>query len=262
MCLCTRPSARLGRVSKEKAKVDLSVVQVVASALAAVSSAVLLSTVGVAGTLIGAAVGSVIATVAGAVYTYSLQASRERVAAAAQVAAMARANLTRRGETGMQVAPHVTAEPDGEPPEPDRPAWRTALTGLSWKRVAAFAAGVFLAAMAAIVAFELVAGEPISRYTGGTSSDSSRRTTLGGGSGEKSEQQPSSEGSESPGSDATTDSTDEATPSESPGELPGESPGEDTGEEATPSAEPTVDQTPTEEPAEPAVPTNPATPEG
>src|SRR5689334_18319190 len=67
-------------------KVDVSWPQVVASALAAVSSAVLLSTVGVAGTLIGAAVGSVVATVGTAVYRYSLEASRERVAAAQNAA--------------------------------------------------------------------------------------------------------------------------------------------------------------------------------
>jgi hypothetical protein len=238
-------------VSEEKPKVDLSVVQVVASALAAVSSAVLLSTVGVAGTLIGAAVGSVIATVAGAVYTYSLQASRERVAAAAQIAAMARSNLTRRSEGGAQDTQQVTARPEAAPGDADRPAWRTALAGLNWKRVAALAAGVFLAAMVAIVAFELVAGRPVSTYTGGTSKDSSSRTTLGGGSSEKSKQEPSSDGSATPSDDATADSSDEATPSEEPSE--------ETSEEVTPSAEPTPEEEiPSEEPA--AEPTEAATP--
>lgn len=239
-------------MSEDKAKVDLSLVQVVASALAAVSSAVLLSTVGVAGTLIGAAVGSVIATVAGAVYTYSLQASRERVAAAAQIAAMARANLTRRNETGAADIQQVTAAPDPVTPEPGRPGWRAALAGLNWKRVAALAAGVFLAAMCAIVAFELVAGEPVSKYTGGTSDDSSRRTTLGGGSGEKADQAPSSEVSEGPSEDATADSSEDASPVESPSE--------DTGGEASPTEEPTVEETPEEEPSAPEVPTDAATP--
>lgn len=238
-------------MSEEKPKVDLSVVQVVASALAAVSSAVLLSTVGVAGTVIGAAVGSVIATVAGAVYAYSLQASRERVAAAAQVAAMARANLSRRQEGGTRETQQVTAQTQVTPAEPGRPMWRAALERLSWKRVAALATGVFLAAMVAIVAFELVAGRPVSTYTGGTSRDSSSRTTLGGGSAEKSKQEPSSTESEAPGDEATAESSEEATPAEQPTEQVTET--EDPApDEVTPSGEPSEapPEEPTQEPAE------------
>lgn len=253
-------------MNEEKPKVDLNVVQVVASALAAVSSAVLLSTVGVAGTLIGAAVGSVIATVAGAVYTYSLQASRDRVAAAAQIAAMARTNLSRRG-VGSERDMRVTALAEPATGEADRPAWRTALAGLNWKRVAALAAGVFLAAMVAIVAFELVAGRPVSVLTGGTAKDSSSRTTLGGGSAEKSKEKPSSGGSETPSDDATVDSSDEATPSEEPTEQPIEEPTEEPTQEPTDepslSEEPTPEEElPSEGPAqEPTVaPTEAATP--
>lgn len=55
-------------------------VQVTAGALAAVSSAVLLSTLGVAGTLIGAAVGSVTASLASAFYSRGIETSRQQVA--------------------------------------------------------------------------------------------------------------------------------------------------------------------------------------
>ena len=50
-----------------------------ASALAAVSSAVLLSFFGVAGTLIGAALASVISTVGAALYSTSLKKTNDRL---------------------------------------------------------------------------------------------------------------------------------------------------------------------------------------
>src|ERR671916_808240 len=62
-----------------KTTVPLSVVQVLAGALAAVSAAVVASTFGLAGTLLGAAVTSVVATVAGALYTHSLERARARI---------------------------------------------------------------------------------------------------------------------------------------------------------------------------------------
>src|SRR5690242_7877883 len=63
-------------------------VQVTAAALAAVSSAVVLSTLGVAGTMIGAALGSVTASIGAAVYSRTIDASRQQVAA--QAAALKR----------------------------------------------------------------------------------------------------------------------------------------------------------------------------
>src|SRR3954469_23891207 len=86
-------------------RVDINWVQVSASALAAVSSAVLLSTVGVAGTIIGAAIGSVIATVGNAVYAAYLRASRPRVASA-QAAALARVSRARVSVTGAHADVH------------------------------------------------------------------------------------------------------------------------------------------------------------
>lgn len=73
---------------EEQPKVGVSWVQVAGSALAAVSSAVLLSTLGVAGTVIGAAVGSVVASVGTSLYTRTLDVSRQQVAA--QAAALRR----------------------------------------------------------------------------------------------------------------------------------------------------------------------------
>ena len=63
-------------------------VQVIAAALAAVSSAVVLSTLGVAGTIIGAALGSVTASIGAAIYSRTIDASRQQVAS--QAAALKR----------------------------------------------------------------------------------------------------------------------------------------------------------------------------
>ena len=61
---------------------DLTPTQVIASALAAVTSLALSRQIGVAGSLIGAAVGSVAASVAGALYRDALVASVEHVRSA------------------------------------------------------------------------------------------------------------------------------------------------------------------------------------
>ncbi|MGH8571187.1 MAG: hypothetical protein ACREX8_01250, partial [Gammaproteobacteria bacterium] len=60
-------------------KIDLNLTHVAATALAAVTAAVLGSELGAAGTLIGAAAASVITTVGTALYKASLERSRERV---------------------------------------------------------------------------------------------------------------------------------------------------------------------------------------
>src|SRR2546430_15239569 len=61
-------------------RLDLSVAQVVASAFAAVTATVGASFLGVAGTVIGAAVASVLTVVANAIYLASLHRTRDRLA--------------------------------------------------------------------------------------------------------------------------------------------------------------------------------------
>ena len=66
--------------TEEKKKVfDLSMTQVAGGALAAMTAAALGSTLGVAGTIVGAALASVVAGVAGSLYTASLRTGREKV---------------------------------------------------------------------------------------------------------------------------------------------------------------------------------------
>ncbi len=67
-------------------QLDLSPSQVAGGSLAAATAAALSSTLGVAGTIVGAAVFSLITAVVGALYTQSLRRTRTRMAAAAHVA--------------------------------------------------------------------------------------------------------------------------------------------------------------------------------
>ncbi|HEX3898481.1 MAG TPA: hypothetical protein VHW74_04865 [Mycobacteriales bacterium] len=64
---------------EDRERVQISVGQVVASSLAAVSAAVVCSFFGVAGTVIGTAIASLVATVGGALYSYSLRRTRARL---------------------------------------------------------------------------------------------------------------------------------------------------------------------------------------
>ena len=178
--------ATLGRVTEEtqdsRQKLELNPVQVMASALAAVTSAVLLSTLGTAGTIIGAAIGSLIATSGAAIYAYSLRVGRERVAAA-QAAAIAKVNRRRSGGSTRQI--EVLEKPE----DTRRQSLREILPRLPWKWIAIVAGAIFVVTMLVIVGFELLTGRSVSTYTGG-SDGGGHRTSLGLGSSSKASQSP------------------------------------------------------------------------
>lgn len=220
--------------SDEPRRLEINWIQAVGGALAAVSSAVLLSTVGVAGTIIGAAIGSVLVTVGNSVYPYYLAASKERVAAAAVVAkeaARTRAR-TRSGATStteMRMPADERDRVDDEVLEAEEEAtqgtnWREIFSKLNWKRIAVAAAGIFVLAMGAILTFELVSGHSVSSYTGGSSKDGPR--TSFGGDAEPKQTEPtkptSTKPTESTPTTATTTTTSEPTASESTTTAPPE----------------------------------------
>jgi len=222
--------------TQQRERVEISWVQVFGSALAAVTSAVLLSTVGVAGTIIGAAIGSVFATAGSAIYAHYLRMTRAGVAAA-QAAAAERVNRARTGASGVWAdtrradgsrtttmrAQQARAELEDaerdldEAPERARPSWREAAAGLPWKRIAALAGGVFLVAMLVIVSFELATGRPVSQYTGGTSDHGPRTSIpgLGGGRGASTTPTPAPTGTPTTGASTGTP-TDGASPTTTP----------------------------------------------
>lgn len=202
-------------MSEKQRSIRIDWVQAMAGALTAITTAVLLSTVGVAGTLIGAAVGSLAASVGNAVYGHYIALSRERVVSAKVVtSARARAETARGGHVDDLAMQDAQEDPDHarqEPVRPEAPArvsWREAVKGLAWRRIGVVAAGVFVLAMGAILTFELVTGRAVSTYTGGTEQG---RTSVPGLGGADRQTDPSGE----PGQDRTggTPSTDPETPS-------------------------------------------------
>ncbi len=140
--------------TEDRRRIEVNWVQSMAGAFAAVTSAVLLSTVGVAGTVIGAAIGSVVATVGGAVYSYYIAVTKDRVARAHAVAATrvvrAQSKLNEatqrlavdRPQADEQIAgagedlEQAKVELEEAEEAPDRIDWRTMLAGLPWKRIA------------------------------------------------------------------------------------------------------------------------------
>lgn len=231
-----------GAVSKEN-RVEISWIRSFGSALGAVSSAVLLSTLGVGGTLIGAALGSLVITVGGALYARSLQATKERV-----IKTAVRTDRSRiRDDRDPQGAPDDLSQ---EPPpatlieEDDSSAgapWKQMLRDLPWKRIAAGTAIVFAIAMALILAFELTTGRAVSSYTGGSSKTESGTSIPGfdgrSGSGTDNEQDPKQQ-DQIPQDESSPEETPtgEAPPGETPtGETPtGDAPKEPQPQEDAP----------------------------
>ncbi|MFJ1706201.1 hypothetical protein [Kitasatospora sp. NPDC088346] len=162
-----------GTSGKGRGRLDLSVAQVAASALATVVGAVLASELGVYGTIIGAAVVSVGATVGSAFFQHLFRRTGEQLRGAVDRGPGATVNSLRQvPDPGS--APVAT----GEWNEPRLVRARRRWT---WRTYAAVSALVFGLAMVPILAVEVVAGEPVSSLTGG---DSRTGTSLTPGRGE------------------------------------------------------------------------------
>jgi hypothetical protein len=239
-------------------KLDIDWLKTIAGALAAVSSAVLLSTLGAAGTIIGAALGSVVATVGGALYSQGLARSRERLAQAQSLAlrrvGIAQAEVRRANRhqgDDPAVDAHLAhaderlgeakAELGAIADEPPAVGWRERLVVLPWKRISLVAAGLFATAILAITAFELLAGESVSSITGGTDGDGGPTITrIGGGSDTSRDPRAPSDDTATPSGEPSSEPSDEASPTDEPTDEPSESPSEST----TPTPSPLAPTTP------------------
>jgi len=207
-------------MTDDKPRIEFNWVQASAASLAAVTSAVLLSTFGVAGTLIGAAVGSLALTVGNAMYSYSINATKHRVATAHSVAAAriglarARASATETARTEQEPA-KVREDPGPahagreDHPNPAADGRWSMLAALPWKRIALVSTGVFMAAMLMILVFESVTGRAVSSFTG---SDDRRNSIPGWGDGSATERDPSPPVETGPTDQESGTTEDEATP--------------------------------------------------
>jgi hypothetical protein len=163
---------------------DISAAQVAGSALAAVSAGVVASFLGVGGTIMGAALGSVVASIGGAVYSHSFQRAGYKLGET-KVLAVVTSRRTSEVDPGPSDVPVIESEDDEHPPyaesapaegDPAEPATASRLPSpggrvprwLSWKAAVALTVVAFVIAIAAIQVFELVIGRPISGGSGGT----------------------------------------------------------------------------------------------
>jgi hypothetical protein len=193
----------------------LNIPKVLAGALAAVTVAVLGSFLGVAGTLAGAAIASVVGSVGTEVYERSIKHGAKKlqtVVAPTFVKAPAAVGT-----------PEVAAAHEEDSPSHTVPA-DARQRQIRWGRVAGAAIGVFVLAMGAITVFELISGETVAGAVGATSNTSG--TSLFGGSSKSSGKtpvttpsstptdQPTSGSSADPQVQATTPSPQASTPAD------------------------------------------------
>ncbi|WP_329264468.1 hypothetical protein OG223_50875 [Streptomyces sp. NBC_01478] len=176
---------------KPKRKVlDLTAVQVVASALATVVGAVLASLLGVTGTIIGAAVVSTSATTGAAVFQHAFRRTGEGIRRRVPSVAMA---LTPSEERAVQRADARAAFAAPDDPsagaatlsdEESVTVYRARRSGSFWKTIGwkkfALATGlVFALAMVTVTVGEVIMGKPIAAAV---RNESGTGTSLGGGS--------------------------------------------------------------------------------
>jgi hypothetical protein len=161
--------------------------QVLAGALAAVTAALIGSTMGVAGTVVGAGVASVISTIGGTLYLRSIQRTKDsvRVVRAKVVGRSGGATVLvtddpeQKAATGEQVEV-ATTEPSEEPPEASEPVAAPEPTELlddrppsnrrrlRWPVLVVTTLAAFALGMLAITGVEWLRGESLSGDSGTT----------------------------------------------------------------------------------------------
>ena len=155
-------------------KTDLTLTHVAAAALAAVTTAVIGSTLGTAGTLIGAAGASVITTVGTAVYRSSLERGRDTVRSLAHhtplpLPSSRQGPRTTRSHPGTADAPLHDERPTNSTDLDPWPGERSRrLAPQRWRAVVGGAFGAFLLAMVLITGFEWANGKTIGGNGNGT----------------------------------------------------------------------------------------------
>lgn len=237
------PSAEV--LEKRPKLIDLSLTQVIGGSLAAATAAALGSRLGVAGTIAGAAVISVMSAVAGSIYTRSLRRARDGVLSAVSVV------KERAGATGAEVTRTelVQLQPEGSDgtvihdlvidtdeqtatgaiPQVHEQTERTTTTvrpvrtreGLRPRAVIIGAVGVFVLTMAGIFGFELLTGHSLSGESGTTIEQITRQDPVtpqpadpGSGANDPSAEPSATQSAESTTSAPASPSTSaEATPS-------------------------------------------------
>ena len=155
-------------MANDRPKLGLSGPQIIGGALAAASAAVAASWLGVAGTVLGAVVVSLVASIGSALYTHSLERSRRVIRESLPVSPILPARGAAGGEAATAVLPVVAtpAADDEAPPESSgEPAARPA-GSVSWRTVGVSALASLALAAAVLTGFETFVGKPASSIIG------------------------------------------------------------------------------------------------
>ncbi|WP_433826504.1 hypothetical protein ACQP2E_31090 [Actinoplanes sp. CA-015351] len=171
---------------------NIDVPKTLAGTLAAVSAAVVGSYLGVAGTIIGAAVASLISSVGTEVYHRYLDHGTKKLQSAFVTAPAA------VGTPEVAAAPEPPSQP--EPPRQIR-----------WKRVGVVAGALFVLGLGTLTAVELVTGQSAGQATGGGSGSNPTLVQLSGNKGDTTQDKKEEKKEQEPGTAATTEPAGEAT---------------------------------------------------
>ena len=188
----TLPYERKEREEAERAPkrkvLDLTLVQVVASALATVVGAVLASLLGVTGTIIGAAVISTSATTGAAVFSHAFRRTGEGIRSRVPSVGVPRTPGEERAEHRADAraafgSPADATAGGARPPSSGGESVTTYRGGsrwrsIRWKRYALATGLVFALAMLTLTAVELIAGKPVAAVV---RNEQGSGTSVGGG---------------------------------------------------------------------------------
>ncbi|MGA5304804.1 hypothetical protein ACPCHT_33185 [Nucisporomicrobium flavum] len=185
----------------------IQISKVVAGTLAAVAAAVLGSFLGVAGTLAGAALASVVGSVGTQLFDNSLKRGTKTLQTVAPAFIKVPAAV---GTPPVAAATEEEKPSHTVPQEPGRFAIR-------WKPVLVGAATVFIVAMGAIFALEASAGRSLASMTGHGSSAGTTLTSLVSSKSDSKQDKPATTPSESPAPDESPTPDSSTTESPEPG---------------------------------------------
>jgi hypothetical protein len=199
-----------GEKKSKKGGLDLSVTQIVGGALAAMTAAALGAQLSVTGTVVSAALVSIITAVAGSLYAASIRRTGDKVKTVfwtkepneVDEPTVMEIVSDREGHIAGQRSHLVSPEPEPGP----GPSPRQRRPKLNWKRVVVAALATFGIAAVSLTAIELVTGNALSGGDG-TTFQQVREGRSEKGSDTKKEKAPS----EKPTKEATSDATHEST---------------------------------------------------
>src|SRR4051794_1229156 len=154
--------------TNRKPFLDLSATQLIGGSLAAAPAAAIGSRLGVVGTIVGAALVSVVSAVAGALYTQSLRRTHELIRARETLGA--RERLAMVGAVARRPTLRDEPHPDTQEIEAAvEDATPSIWTRVTWKHVAATAVAFFVITALVVTGTELLTGRSL---------DGSSRTTV------------------------------------------------------------------------------------